>query len=395
LVLTISCFVDFLFSPKWVSLPPFPSSQKLSGREKAYLGSAAYNEYRSIAERIDEQHLSVHAVPNLIFVPGVMGSLLQSQTKGGIWWVDVRTRHHIDDLRLELGGGEDADSSNQIAPCSTDPTYEPFLAAVLARPDFGHVVFPYDWRKSLRLSTAALKDRVLQLYGTNGNQPVHLVAHSMGGLLVRATLMEHGPELWPNLGRIVFIATPHYGAPAIAGYLKNHLWGFDLIALLGMYLSRETYRSLWGILGMLPAPRGIYPDTRQNDLTAWSSGNAADKYIHPCGNFDFYQVDNWQLKLTAKEAARLQTVLDDAANIHRKMYQAHQTLSQELRDKMLVIAGVGFQTLFRLAYQSQFFGVWEHTAKVTNRIQGDLRRIGAPSVRSAGERRDSLCERNP
>lgn len=121
-----------------------------------------------------------------------------------------------------------------------------------------------------------------QLHGTNGDRPVHFVAHSMGGLLVRATLMEHAPELWPKLGRIVFIATPHYGSPAIAGYLKNHLWGFDLIALLGKNLSRETFRSLWGVLGMLPAPRGIYPGTRRSDPAAWGSGDAGDKYIHPC-----------------------------------------------------------------------------------------------------------------
>ena len=65
---------------------------------------------------------------------------------------------------------------------------------------------------------------------------MHIVAHSMGGLMVRTTLMNY-PELWRRVGRIVFIGTPHYGSPAIAGYLKNHLWGFELLALLGRYLK--------------------------------------------------------------------------------------------------------------------------------------------------------------
>jgi len=341
-----------------------------------YLGKTAYDEYRKLANRLADQHLSIRAAPNLIFVPGVMGSLLQSQTKGGIWWVDARTRGHINDLKLSPDGKEDADPNNQIIPCSTDPTYEPFLTAALERNEFGHVVFPYDWRKSLTLSTGALKNRIMQVHEANGHQPVHLVAHSMGGLLVRATLMDHGLELWPKLGRIVFIGTPHYGSSAIAGYLKNHLWGFDLMALLGRYLSRETFRSLRGVLSMLPAPRGIYPGTRPDDTAPWTGGDPTDAYAHPCVNFDVYQADNWKLGLTTEETAHLQGVLAEVTQYHERMYFGHRALDQSLRDRMLVIAGVGFRTLFRLAYQTQFFGVWERTAKVMDRIEDDLHREG-------------------
>src|SRR5262249_26816570 len=156
-------------------------------------------------------------------------------------------------------------ASHRIITLSTDPSYEPFLAACLARDDFGHVTFAYDWRKPLATSAGRLRDLIHRTYEDNGGEPVHLVAHSMGGLMIRATLMEHGDELWPKIGKIVFIGTPHYGAPAIAGYLKNHLWGFDLMAVLGMYLGRETLRSMWGVLSLLPAPRGIYPGTRPKD----------------------------------------------------------------------------------------------------------------------------------
>jgi pimeloyl-ACP methyl ester carboxylesterase len=335
---------------------------------KAYLGQDAYNEYREIAGRLDWSHLGIQSPKNLIFVPGVMGSMLQSKTKGGIWWVDIRTRKHVDDLRLAPNGEGDADPTNQIVPITTDPTYEPFLTAVLARDDFGHELFPYDRRKPLHLSTGALRDLVLKLYSENGKQPVHLVAHSMGGLMVRATLMDYGQELWPKIGQIVFIGTPHYGSPAIAGYLKNHLWGFELMAVLGLFLSRETYRSLWGVLSMLPAPKGMYPGTRPNDPAPWQSENAEDPYVHPCANFDMYQA--------SLQKAQLQNVLSGAAEFHRNMYEAHQALDQNLRDRMLVIAGVGFQTLFRLAYEPRFFGLWERMAKVKGRIAGEPHREG-------------------
>lgn len=343
---------------------------------KDYLGRAAFEEYRRLADRLDEAHLSVKTAKNLIFVPGVMGSLLQSQTKGGIWWIDVRTRAHIDDLRLSPDGLEDADPDNQVVASTVDTSYEPFLTAILARDDFGHLVFPYDWRKPLTSSSSALKDLVLKTYETNGNKPVHLVAHSMGGLVVRATLMRHGDEIWSKVGRIVFIGTPHYGSPAIAGYLKNHLWGFDLMSLLGVYLSRSTYRSLWGVLSMLPAPQGIYPGTRPHDPHAWRSPNPEDPYVHPCANFNLFRADQWKLDLTFEQETALQKVLDGAAEFHKQMYESHNALDQSLRDRMLVIAGVGYKTLFRLAYDSRFFGLWEYTDKVTDRIKGDPHREG-------------------
>jgi pimeloyl-ACP methyl ester carboxylesterase len=328
------------------------------GAVRAYLGAEAFEEYRRASYRLDTDHLAAGVPKNLVFVPGVMGSLLQSQTKGGIWWVDVRTRKHLDDLRLAPDGRSDADSDNDIGPVTTDPTYEPFLSAVLSRQDFGHVLFPYDWRKSLSLSASSLRDLVTRLNGENGGRPVHLVAHSMGGLMVRAALLEHGDELWPLLGRIVFLGTPHFGSPAIAGYLKNHLWGRELLAVLGLYLSRETFRSLWGVIGLLPAPRGIYPGTRASDPSLWPSSDPKDKYLHPCANFDLYSAEAWQLDLDGKATSQLQAVLDSAADTHQRMFAAHQALEWDQLDRMLVIAGVGYRTLFRLAYRSEFFGIW-------------------------------------
>jgi pimeloyl-ACP methyl ester carboxylesterase len=341
-----------------------------------YLGADAFREYRSLAQRLGDRHLSIDHVPNLIFVPGVMGSLLLSRSKGGVWWIDPRTRKHLNDLRLSSDGTADYDPSNDIAPFSTDPSYEPFLTAVLQCADFGHVLFPYDWRKPLIRSAAALRDLVVQTYAANGNAPVHLVAHSMGGLMVRTALMEHGDEMWPCIERIVFVGTPHYGSAAIAGYLKNHLWGFEMLAVLGLYLDRPTFRSLHGVLGLLPAPYGIYPGTRSNDPQPWHGGRSDDAYVHPCANFDLYDAQSWALDLSPAEAEHLGQVLEGAAALSKALHEAHHNLRQDLRDRMLIIAGVGYQTLFRLEYRSGFFGLWEHTVKVTSRVPGDLHREG-------------------
>ena len=344
---------------------------------RAYLGDEEFARYEELAGRAVADHLGVDIPPNVIFVPGVMGSLLHSRGLAGVWWVDVRTRKHIEDLRLSADGRGDFDPNSQIEPMSIDTSYEPFLAHVLASADFNHRFFPYDWRKSLRHSAAdllALVDRVHQL---NGGQPVHLVGHSMGGLMIRAALMDHGDALWPMLGKICFVGTPHYGSPAIASYLKHHFWGFDMLVVLRKFLSRAAFRSLYGVMELLPAPAEIYPGTR-------------DGGGHPCGNFDFYDVDSWKLELAPDEARQLAAVLEAAAGFHGALYDHHRGLDPELRARMAMIAGVGMKTLFRLEYRRGLGRLWRDMDKTTDRRPGDPNREGDGRVPLASAQLDDV-----
>lgn len=346
---------------------------------EAFLGAKAFAEYRRLAAGVDRRHLGVGSPKNLIFLPGIMGSQLTSRTKGGVWWLDVRNLGKIDRLRLAPDGAADADPNDALEAFTTDPVYEPFAVAILNEDRLGHDLFAYDWRKPLAASTAALKARIEAVYAGNGGREVHLVAHSMGGLLVRATLAAHGDNaLWAKLGKIVFIGTPHYGAPVIASYLKKHLWGFELLALLGRYLSRETFRSLWGVLNLLPAPAGVYPGTRPNDPRPWTGAGAGAAYDHPAADFDLYAAAAWELGLDAAGTARLQTILDAVADFHRRLWAAHQpaVLAPHRRDRMRMIAGVGFKTVFRLERAGGLGGLFRDVDTVTSRVKCDPHREG-------------------
>jgi len=336
-----------------------------------YFGDAALLELqRTAAAARAEAHLGVKSPPNLVFVPGVMGSMLYSETKGGVRWLNFDTLKMLNGLALDAAGTDDADRDNQIRPFTVDVSYEPFASAVLGRDDFGHRMFAYDWRKMYGESTKQLRDLILKMHAENGGADVHLVAHSMGGLMTRATLKEYGTELWPLIGRIALVGTPHYGSTSIAGYLKNHLWGFEMLAVLGKFLERETFRSLWGVLSLLPAPSGVYPGTRRG------AGGAAT-YAHPCVNFDLYDARAWRLELDAAATARLQTILDGVAKFHREMYEWHNDpvqMTQENCDKILMIAGVGYKSLFRLEFVDHLAGLWTSMAKTTSRIAGDPNR---------------------
>jgi pimeloyl-ACP methyl ester carboxylesterase len=334
---------------------------KTSADVKQWLGEKAFGEFSAL---LPKGHLGA-GPRNIVFVPGVMGSVLQSEGFGGVWWLDVlRAREQIDQLALKTDGSGDALADADIRPATVDVSYVGFRRAVSDSTDFGGTTqFPYDWRRSIETVAAGLRDTIMRCHEEYGD-PVHLVGHSMGGLVIRTTLMRYSKDLWPKVGKVVFIGTPHYGAPAIAGYVKNHLWGWDELAVLGLFLSRKTFRSMRGVFNLLPAPNGVYPGTRSGEE-------------HPCANFNLYDAVAYKLdKLDASEILHLQSVLDQTAQLHRDLYAWHSGLLQEFKDRMLMIAGVGYKTMFRLEFDSALWGAWERTRKVTDRTPGDPNRDG-------------------
>lgn len=358
----LSKFENFLASD-WEKQADLLRDPEVADAARRWLGDAAYSEFARFASA-GKAHLG-NGSRNILFVPGVMGSTLQSDGLGGIWWLDmVFARDKLKLLELSPDGVHDKDEKADIRPAAIDVQYVPFRRAIASSDSFGgSEQFPYDWRKPLASSADALRKRILECAADTG-KPVHLVGHSMGGLMIRCALMLHGKELWPKIGKIVFVGTPHYGSASIAGYLKNHLWGFEALAVMGMFLSREAFRSMRGVLSLLPAPVGVYPGTRHGETD------------HPCANFDLYDAKAWKLDLDASETVQLQSSLDAASEFHHSLHAWHEGLLQEYKDRMLMIAGVGEEGLFRLEFSSHFWGAWEHTAKVCSRIEDDVNRDG-------------------
>ncbi|HET9224148.1 MAG TPA: alpha/beta fold hydrolase, partial [Roseiflexaceae bacterium] len=300
-----------------------------------YFGMPAYQEYVDLAQRglaeLDQQHLAGEPPVSVIVLPGIMGSTIVADS-GDLYWLNKLRLDRLNKLALAADGCSDLDLRLQFAACGLLWVYDPLLTPQVWGPaELGYTTHAYDWRKSLRLGTDALRRQVLDVHASNGGRAVHLLGHSMGGLLIRATLMEHGDELWDKLGRIVFVATPHYGSPKLAAFLKFHLWIAELqMRVLGVFLKRTTFRSLWGAIGLLPAPVGVYPGTRRDGSQRWQSGDSDDQYQHPCASFDLYDALNWELLLTKKELAHLQLVLEDARAFHIALYDHHMGLDQDL-----------------------------------------------------------------
>ena len=96
-------------------------------------------------------------------------------------------------------------------------------------------VWPFDWRQDITLTADLLQQ---DLDGTSG-KVVHLVAHSMGGLVCRTMIARH-PEDWARIGgRLIMLGTPNFGsfAPALAMTGKD--LKLRLLALLDPTLKKR------------------------------------------------------------------------------------------------------------------------------------------------------------
>ncbi|QID16539.1 CHAT domain-containing protein [Nitrogeniibacter mangrovi] len=149
--------------------------------------------------------------PLVVILPGTMGSALQQQ--GETVWLDYwrLLRGQLSRLRVGQPAVEPVDLIGDF--------YGP-LVEFLAR-SHRVEIFPYDWRMSVREAAARLADALERWLPDleRSGQPVHLVAHSMGGLVVRAMIADGGPgaAIWQRIvalpnSRFMMLGTPNRGS---------------------------------------------------------------------------------------------------------------------------------------------------------------------------------------
>ncbi|MEN9559701.1 MAG: hypothetical protein RLZZ502_912, partial [Pseudomonadota bacterium] len=146
--------------------------------------------------------------PELLLIPGIMGSELKKADK--VLWLSTLQlmRRGLDSIAI----GEKNISAGQVLA----DYYAEFLSYCAEHANVES--FPYDWRHSAKTHVVGLTQKIeTQLQRAEAQkQPLWLVAHSMGGLLLlhafaaRPELMSRIKAL-PN-SRILFCGVPAYGS---------------------------------------------------------------------------------------------------------------------------------------------------------------------------------------
>ncbi len=215
--------------------------------------------------------------PVVFLLPGIMGSHLAQQSER--IWIDLSKLAHGELTRLAI------DAPNVTAEEIVSLAYGDLAKFLSATHEVAP--FPYDWRLSLRAEAKRLADAINKklTQAESTNQPVSLLAHSMGGLLARVMIADH-PQVWQRLckhadARLIMLGTPNGGSYVIPLVLTGRETLIRQLSLLDIkHLEHELLEIIYeypGLLEMLPLAEEqddpymfFSPDT-------WNAIHARDK----------------------------------------------------------------------------------------------------------------------
>ncbi|MCK5062208.1 hypothetical protein KAR28_06720, partial [Candidatus Parcubacteria bacterium] len=180
----------------------------------------------------------------VIIVPGIMGSRLNNNDPVfSEVWPNIDTMllpgddSYLNELMLHYSGIPDENSA--IAPTDilrSISNYDFFQGLIeeLENNDYKEgidlFVFPYDWRLDIDYLSGhgaaddpnTLANKIQYIINQTDVQKVNIIAHSMGGLIVKNYAKIFGTS---SINKFIDIATPHLGAP---GAFKILQYGDDL-----------------------------------------------------------------------------------------------------------------------------------------------------------------------
>lgn len=148
--------------------------------------------------------------PTVIVVPGLMGTSLVSSDSDddSVLWPSTES---ITDPQRGIAALKSDDAR---AGSLLETTYQGLLDRLAI--DFRVQVFPYDWRRSLAQSAAELAELLAAELEASEEfgLPVHILAHSTGGLAARL-LAAHHDDVWKRFGkrdgRLLLLGCPNLG----------------------------------------------------------------------------------------------------------------------------------------------------------------------------------------
>jgi len=184
--------------------------------------------------------------PILMLLPGIMGSNL-SRDESLIW---------INYWKFITGGLKELTHPDVKATSLVSTSYRTLVEFL--KDTYDVVTFPFDWRLSLEESATVLDQKILELM--KYKQPIRLVGHSMGGVLLRDFMVTHRGT-WEKLNaspgfRLLFLGSPLNGSFRIPAVLMGMDGIIGKLAKIDQFHSKKELLQIFsgfrGLLGLLP-----------------------------------------------------------------------------------------------------------------------------------------------
>jgi pimeloyl-ACP methyl ester carboxylesterase len=278
-----------------------------------YFGGDRYHRMHERALRRNLRRTGQPLIGNVVVLHGIMGGALTGTDRRGrnslIWVQASRLLGAGGGLsRLELDAEGLRETHDDVTVQASGMLKRHYGELLLSLSEDWRVrAFWFDWRKDLRLSGRALATAITGWFPAG--EPVHLVAHSMGGLVARSFIADN-PDLWASMwdrgpknpgrrgGRLIMLGTPNHGSFDIPRVLAGNERMVKLLALADLRLSKERLRDVLntfvGTYQMLPSPSAV------------QSAEA----LYRAETYAPVQVSQRHLDTAREHHVRLQTIVD-------------------------------------------------------------------------------------
>lgn len=188
--------------------------------------------------------------PVIVVLPGVMGSHLNLNGKGRVWLDvgDIATGG-LEKIKFGVEGVE----AEELFGLSYGALCKDLAASHIVRR------FPYDWRQPLDVLGDRLGEYLAGLLAQT-DRPIRIIAHSMGGLVVRACIAKRRAvmdELMARDGaRLVMCGTPHQGAHSM---VENLIGKGDTLRMLVRLDMKHDMQKILDIVSGFRGPLQLLP----------------------------------------------------------------------------------------------------------------------------------------
>lgn len=276
-------------------------------------------------------------LPVVVVLPGMMGSHLSVNGKDRVWFDP-----------LDIASGGLSKIAWEQSGVEAEQLFNMFYGDLCEFLSKSHRIerFAYDWRQPLDVLAerfAEFLDHLLR----ETQQPIRLLAHSMGGLVVRASIHRRRAVIDALMARdgarLVMLGTPNQGAYSMVENLLGK--GDTLRSLVRLDVTHDMQEVLAivsgfrGALQLLPKPGFV--DTFQGQ----PGGGATEQHFERAGTWQDYQAKVFDFWFGNHHSATPdQQQLDAASWLWQQDGQATPALPVAYGQKTAYVFGVARNT---------------------------------------------------